>query len=238
MVEDKIGKFWDEQRALLKQCEGEIQKGQLAFLKVANAVSTICREKLYRPQFETAADYFKHTWDMSPADVSRYKNAAEILLRLECKGFSENQLPQNEGQARALREIEGVDKQLDVWTKALASGEKITAALITKLAQPYARKPIVKGVLSESKKGALSQGEYNAFLDAIPDDSKKCSAVMEIQTSSALADACEYRGMPCRLMAENLYSVTIKENDRASLFHNIASWDRVYDVKRITITFD
>ena len=228
----------EEKTQLLRKCEGEIKKGQQAFITTARAVLMIRQQKLYRPTYKTASEYFDDKWDMSSADVSRYKNAAEILEELESKGITE--LPSNEGQCRALHEIDGFEKRVEIWKKVLDSGERRSAKLISKLANP--QKPTVKAERTEE--------EETEIVDSISDISsgvqgKTCSAIIEIEFdcsvegygSSAVADTLEYQGRPCNKVAENVYSITINETDRKSLFANLALWERAYALKKITIVF-
>ena len=232
MVEKNNDNFDDGQNmVLLKKCESDIKKGQTAFITAARAVMTIKTKHLYLPDYKTAAEYFEAKWDMSAADVSRYKNAAEIIEQLESNGIS--QLPSNEGQARALREIAGFEHRKEVWQAVVNSGQRITAKLIHQLANPET--PPAKSESTDEKEISVVNSTPTVRLNV---ETKKCVAILEIELdNSVLQDAMEYQGMACTKVGD-IYSITIRERDRESLFHNMASWSRTnFNVKKLAITF-
>ena len=57
------------------------------------------------------------------------------------------------------------------------------------------------------------------------------------RVGSALMDAAEFMGIPCQEVRPNVYSIKLVAQTRTKLFHEIASWDRVYNCKRVAVTF-
>lgn len=115
----------------LKKLESTIRRGQQAFFDAAKALLEIERRELWKPQFKSIVEYAAARFDFSGSDVSRYRNAGEVLERLE--GFSK--LPTNEAQCRALAQLRHREPQTKVWQAVLDTGKKITARLIQETAE-------------------------------------------------------------------------------------------------------
>lgn len=118
-----------------KQLLAIVRRGQEAFFQTAHAIWEIDRRKLWKTSHKSLADFCDVEFGMSPADVSRYKGAARVLLNLA--GFS--QLPTNEGQARELVRLRHAEPQKQVWQAVLdrvaETEEPITARLIRETAE-------------------------------------------------------------------------------------------------------
>ncbi|MBI1347126.1 hypothetical protein GC163_12650 [bacterium] len=113
-----------------KQLITLVKRGQEAFFETAFAVWEIDRRKIWKESAKSMADFCDMEFGMSPADVTRYKGAARVLLNLH--GFSV--LPTNEGQARELVRLRHAEPQKTVWKAVVDSGEPITARLIRETA--------------------------------------------------------------------------------------------------------
>lgn len=110
-----------------------VKRGQEAFFEMAFAVLEIDRRKVWKASAKSMAEFCEAEFGMSPADVTRYKKAARVLMNLE--GFST--LPVNEGQARELGK-HYPEPQKTVWKAVLdrvaETKETITARLIAEMA--------------------------------------------------------------------------------------------------------
>ena len=81
-----------------KQLLALVKNGQRAFFETAKAIWEIDKRNMWQASAKSMAEFCENEFGMSPADVSRYKGAARVLIHLA--EFSV--LPTNEGQAREL----------------------------------------------------------------------------------------------------------------------------------------
>ena len=224
---------------LLLVQEAIITKGQTAFLATAEAVLEIISKKLFAPHYKTPKDYFAARWDMTESDVSRYKKAGVLLGRLKLNGFVE--LPKNEGQCRALADVVGDERQLAVWDQAIKGGEKITAKLIDKLANPP--KPISDD--DDVASVALATGATTDAEPTRPPMQKiKCSIHIEFAESEnqkfggsaeVYFAALEFMGVPCQLSGNNC--IVEVEATKREVLVQIAEWNVIDNVKRVSLAY-
>jgi hypothetical protein len=139
-------------------------------------------------------------------------------------------LPLNRGQALALYDVKGIEERVAAWDSVIKSGQKITAALITQLGdqsptpEPESTVlPVTQPVVAQKKSRKKTT----------------CSAKLQVALdSSVLQDAAEYNGIKCDEVSPGIYEFSVVTEDKPSLFRELASWSRVYDVTKITIDFD
>ena len=117
-----------------KQLLAIVRRGQEAFFQTAFAIYEIDRRKLWKTAAKSLADFCDVEFGMNPADVSRYKGAARVLMNLD--GFS---------QARELVRLRHAEPQKTVWQavvdRVAETGEAITAKLIRETAESVFDQP-------------------------------------------------------------------------------------------------
>lgn len=218
---------------LLNECEATIKKGQAAFFETAKAVLTIRQKQLYKPEYKTLSSYFSEKWDFTPADITRFTNAAEVLEALELHGFTK--LPENEGQTRALYEVKGLERRLAVWDAVIKGDQKITANLIREKASPKTDATPVEG---DKKEDVTANPTLESVAQKTTEPKEKCSAKLHVEVdSSVLKDALEYKGVECNEVLPGVWEFAVEADSKADLFRELASWSAVYAVKKVTIVF-
>lgn len=225
----KQNELTKEQQDKLARCESVIRDGQSAFLKTCVALTVIDAHGLYAPHKSLTA-YCAATFDMDDAATTRHKQAGELLLVLSgltadelLDGKGTMPLPTNEGQCREFNRLEpAVQKQ--VWEAVVASGEKITAALIRSIVRKLTG---VEEKVTEPKPTP-----------------KPCAAKLTLRfedhevfdNAGAVQTAGEHFGVECKRQKNNL-TFSLKAQSREDLFKKLASWSKVYDVQRVVIDF-
>lgn len=119
------------EKARLAELEATIQDGLFGFRQVCKAMWEIKRDRLYRGQGDFAS-YIKFRWhgiqaELTARRIYQFAEAGELLEDPKIEQFV-----QNEGQARALLQVED-DRRAEVLT-ATAEAGKVTAAAITQTA--------------------------------------------------------------------------------------------------------
>jgi hypothetical protein len=165
------------------ELEGLITRNFKAFYDVGCALREIQQRMLYRDTHKRFDDYCKELWDMARAYAYRLIGAADIVdnvrnnVQIEnvANWRQNNQVPQNESQARALSKFDP-DQQLIVWTEAVktAPGGKITAAHIKRTARQLhlekVRDTVEKAKRQANQAPRISEDfrkAFNDFLDAV-----------------------------------------------------------------------
>ncbi len=139
-----------EQKARLRELESRIEKAAVAFAakyeEVGQALVSIEHEQLYKPAYNTMAEYAKARFGLEAAMTSNMMNAARTNGALRERGHK--RLPSNEGQTRelwhALKPEKGSNEpRVDVldaaWRECLKredEGEKITADMCRSVVRP------------------------------------------------------------------------------------------------------
>jgi len=146
----------------LEELEKIVTTNFKAFYEVGCALREICESKLYRETHTNFSDYAKDLWDVQRAYAYRLISSADVVDRLipyssELKNVanwrqSEDPIPQNESQARALAKYPE-DKQIEIWRQAVETADgRITAAHIKKTARRVHGEKVEKTVRNTRKK--------------------------------------------------------------------------------------
>lgn len=155
----------------LTQLEFAIEKGLELMDKgrtlAGDSLKEIRDKKLYKA-YGTFEAYCEQKCGFSRSRAYQFIGEAEIVNNLLTSGVEPDELPQNEGQTRALAGVP-VDKQAEVWTQVKSEG-KPTAAKIKAIA-----KASVVGDDSEIPpnppcKGGQREDEWNPNLWETPDN--------------------------------------------------------------------
>lgn len=121
-----------EESIALDDCEQRIERGLKTFIEVGQALAAIRDSRLYRGTHLTFEEYAVQRWNLSRAHAYRMIAAAEVVSPI---GDTDLPLPDNEGQARALGEVDESDR-VDVWGKTLErTNGKPTAAAVREVSE-------------------------------------------------------------------------------------------------------
>lgn len=110
-------------------------------LKIGEALSEIRDNRLYRDEYSSFDSYCQERWGHNRSWADRLIKSVNLISTLDEKVDDDldpigSRFPLNESQARALRGLLP-DQQKEVMDEVAASGQKVTAPLITKYAQKY-----------------------------------------------------------------------------------------------------
>lgn len=110
-----------EELEQLWACEDEIRHGMAAYLRVAEALHTIQTKRLYREDYRTFAAYCTEKWNLTDRHARNMANAWEIAVDIDSDPIANaEQLPQNERQARELKQVPK-ERRAEVWEQAVAT---------------------------------------------------------------------------------------------------------------------
>jgi len=129
----------------LAECEEAIQRSQSGFTLVGKALLEIQQGQLYKAEFRSFDRYCEDRWGFAGSHARRLMEACRLVekLRSEIPKIGEEELPQNEFQARlylALREEKHwVRSWKTVVKKAQEQKVPISAALIKEVCSPEAK---------------------------------------------------------------------------------------------------
>lgn len=98
----------------LARLEKTISKGWETFLDVGRALSAIREEQLYRNNYPTFEAYCQDKWQMGRSYAGRLIGTVEIMEELSENLDDGVALPQNEAQARCLKELNS-DQRIEFW---------------------------------------------------------------------------------------------------------------------------
>lgn len=112
-------------------------------LKIGEALSEIRENRLYRDEYSSFDEYCQERWGHNRSWADRLIKSVNLISALDQKVEDDldpigSRFPLNESQARALRGL-NTDEQIQVMNDVIASGQKVTAALISEYAQKYQR---------------------------------------------------------------------------------------------------
>ena len=123
-----------EEKLLLNEYEGTIQRGLQTFYAVGEALNAIKVGKLYRAEYATFEDYCAGRWNMTRQHANR--TVASKLVVDNLKSAEEMEpigsiLPTTESQTRPLTPLEP-EQQVAAWNKAvdIAGGDRPSAAQV------------------------------------------------------------------------------------------------------------
>jgi len=178
----------------LAECEQVIQESTKMYSLAGDALTQINEEELYKPEFKSFDRYCEGRWGFSGSHARRLMEASELVkkLRSGIPGLGDQELPQNEFQARLFMDLRSEKKHwARSWKKFLEVVRKsklpITAALIRKVigakdaekAAPKAKTSKVKesgdgvktalGLIGDAKTkvSKYSEEEWTEFLDKL-----------------------------------------------------------------------
>lgn len=122
----------DAEYAELESLETVVSKGLAGFVEVGTALATIRDKKLYRQYHGSFAAYCEDQWQLGKTKAYDLIQGAEVVEKLSA--IADTPLPQNEGQARALKPVKDQPKKAaEAMRKATEDGpataEKIAAAV-------------------------------------------------------------------------------------------------------------
>ena len=178
----------------LGECEQAIRENTKMFFLAGDALIQINEERLYKAEFKSFDKYCEGRWGFSGSHARRLMEASELVkkLRSGIPGLGDQELPQNEFQARLFMDLRSEKKHwARSWKKFLEVVRKsklpITAALIRKVigakdaekSAPKAKISRVKesgdgvktalGLIGDAKTkvSKYSEDEWTEFLDKL-----------------------------------------------------------------------
>jgi len=145
----------DEKRELRKH-ESVIRRGWETFVDVGNALAQIQKDRLYRGEFKTFAEYCRGRWQYGKSQAYRLMGAAEVIANLSPIGDIPR--PVNEAQVRPLIGLSAED-QLSAWKAAVEkAGENgVTAKLVREAVAPFQPNDKKPSKSPKSKKSARAR---------------------------------------------------------------------------------
>ncbi len=119
------------ERRDLRNAEAAIEKGQLTFVEVGNALLTVREGKLYRESHKTFEAYCKDRWGFERRHAYRLIGAAAVAEEMSPIGHK----IKNESQARELGKVPEDQRQAVIEQAAEATNGKPTAKAIQEAAE-------------------------------------------------------------------------------------------------------
>jgi len=122
------------------ECEKAIRENSKMYFLAGKSLTQISEERLYKAEFTDFDKYCEGRWGFSGSHARRLMEASELVKKLRSKiiGIDDNELPQNEFQARLFMELRDEEKHwVPSWKKLLKvvkdKNLPITAVLIRKV---------------------------------------------------------------------------------------------------------
>ena len=145
----------DEKRELRRH-ESVIRRGWETFVDVGNALAQIQKDRLYRGEFKTFAEYCRGRWEYGKSQAYRLMGAAEVIANLSPIGDIPR--PVNEAQVRPLIGLNPED-QLSAWKAAVerAGKDGATAKLVREAVAPFQANDKKASKSAKSKKSTRSR---------------------------------------------------------------------------------
>lgn len=138
------------------------EAGKRNFATAGEALRGIREERLYKPEFSSFDDYCQKRWGFARAYADRMITSANEVDNLR-SNWIEN-LPTNEGQARALAETKLQDKEkAAVWQEAekLAGGKTPTSAHVREAAYNRTAGALPPAPIADTPRSVTAKGTRN-----------------------------------------------------------------------------
>jgi hypothetical protein len=126
----------EEKAKALAECEQAIQANSKMFAQAGEALTKISAESLYKPEFTSFDKYCEGRWGFSGSHARRLIDGYKLVkkLRSAVPKFGDDELPQNEFQARLYMDHRDEKHWLASWRKLLKTSKEkglpISASLI------------------------------------------------------------------------------------------------------------
>ena len=155
----------------LKANEELIDKGQLTFLEVGNALADIRDRRLYRVNYNSFETYLEKRWSMGKAHGYRLMEAAATHAHLSSIG-DQSALPSRESQLRPFGRLKPEEKT-EAWktVQEMAGDEPITAKIMKEAAAPF-KKPSKKKVSIKTETKEIPVDATVKQVDTVSPDDK------------------------------------------------------------------